>query len=110
LQVDKTPERSFEDKLQNSYNYPRATVDVGVSNGGSVKKLKTFQSNSRTTFEKFNLQPGTYIVKVVVDFDPKWEKEFEVNLAVYAQYPCLVKLATNQQASALAGTHVSWTG
>lgn len=42
FQVDKTPERSFEDKLQNEYNYPRATVDVGIQNGGSVQKIKKF--------------------------------------------------------------------
>lgn len=29
------------------------------------------------------MQPGTYIGKVMVDFDPKWDKEFDVNLAVY---------------------------
>ncbi len=30
------------------------------------------------------MSPGTYIVKVKIDFDPKWEKDFDVNLAVYA--------------------------
>ena len=56
------------------------------------------------------MRPGTYIAKVVMDFDPKWEKEYDVNLAVYAQYPCEVKLATPEQATALAGHQTSWTG
>ena len=34
------------------------------------------------------MKPGLYIAKVLVDFDPKWDKEFDVNLAVYAQFPC----------------------
>jgi hypothetical protein len=110
LQVDKTPERSFEDKRQNSYQYPRATVDLGYYQNGSVQKLQGFSSNKRTTFQKYKMKPGIYIAKVVVDYNPSWENEFDVNLAVYAQYPCEVKLATPQQAAALAGRQVSWTG
>lgn len=72
--------------------------------------MKGFQSNARTTFEKYNLKPGTYIVKVHLDFDPSWDKEYDVNLAVYAQFPCIVKLATTQQACALAGRQVDWSG
>lgn len=49
-------------------------------------------------------------MKVLINFDPKWEKEYDVNLAVYAQYPCIVKLATTQQAVALEGRQVNWTG
>jgi hypothetical protein len=88
LQVDKTPERSFEDKLQNSYRYPNAKVDLGFYNGGQCQKLQGFSSGKRTTFQKYNMRPGTYIVKVTMDFDDKWEKEHDVNLAVYAQFPC----------------------
>lgn len=29
------------------------------------------------------MSPGVYIAKVLVDFDPQWDKEFDVNLAVY---------------------------
>lgn len=72
LQVDKTPERSFEDKRQNSYQYPRATVDLGYYQNGSVQKLQGFSSNKRTTFQKYRMKPGIYIAKVVVDFNPTW--------------------------------------
>ena len=74
LQVDKTPERSFEDKLQNSYRYPKATVELGYYNGGSCQKLQGFSSTKRTTFQKYNMRPGIYIAKVTVDFEAKWEK------------------------------------
>jgi hypothetical protein len=30
------------------------------------------------------MKPGTYIIKVTMKFDPQWEKDFDVNLAVYA--------------------------
>lgn len=68
LQVDKTPERSFEDKKQNSYRYPLATVELGVLTGGSCQKLKGFGDSKRTTFQKYNMRPGTYIAKVKLDF------------------------------------------
>ena len=96
--------------MQNSYRYPNAKVDLGFWNNGQVQKLQGFSSSKRTTFQKYNMRPGTYIAKVVMDFDPKWEKEYDVNLAVYAQYPCEVKLATPEQATALAGHQTSWTG
>lgn len=79
-------------------------------NNNNIQKLQTFQSNARTTQQKYNLKPGTYIVKVRIDFDPKWEKDFDVNLAVYAQYPCVITLASKQEATLLAGKAVNWTG
>jgi hypothetical protein len=110
LQVDKTPERSYEDKLQNDYNYPTAQVELAILNGNNIQKMQGFQSNARTTQQKFNLKAGIYIVKVRVDFDPKWEKDFDVNLAVYAQYPCVISLASKQEATLLAGRAVNWSG
>jgi hypothetical protein len=74
LQVDKTPERSFEDKLQNAYNYPTAIIELGNLNNGNIQKLQGIQSNSRTTQQKYKMQAGTYIVKVLVNFDSQWEK------------------------------------
>lgn len=110
MQIDKTPERSFEDKLQNDYNYPTALVELGLVNGASIQKLQGFQSNARTTQQKFNLKAGNYIVKVRIDFNPQWEKDYDVNLAIYAQYPCVITLASNQEATLLAGKPVNWSG
>lgn len=42
------------------------------------------------------MTPGVYIVKVRIDFNPQWEKDFDVNLAVYAEYPCVMSLASKQ--------------
>jgi len=70
LQVDKTPERSLEFKKQNDYNYPRAVVDVAEIKNGGLVKLQGFQSNLRTTSNKYKLEAGAYIVKVLVDFNP----------------------------------------
>jgi hypothetical protein len=49
-------------------------------------------------------------VKVRVDFNPQWEKDYDVNLAIYAQYPCVITFASNQEATILAGRAVNWSG
>ena len=72
IQVDKTPERSFEDKRQNSYNYPMTKVDLSFYNNGHCQKLQGFANNKRTTFQKYNMKPGIYIVKVVMEFSPNY--------------------------------------
>jgi hypothetical protein len=67
-------------------------------------------SSTRTTALKYKLSPGTFIAKVVIEFDPKYETDYDVNLAVYAEYPCNIELATNQEAAKIAGRAVSWKG
>lgn len=42
------------------------------------------------------MKVGTYIVKVRIDFDPNFEKDFDVNLAIYSEFPCIINLATKQ--------------
>ena len=54
------------------------------------------------------MKPGTYIVKVHINFDPNWEKDYDVNFAVYAEYPCIITYANNQEASMFAGKPVNW--
>jgi len=56
------------------------------------------------------MKAGTYIVKVLIDFDSKFEKDYDVNLAVYAEFPCQISLASAQEASKFAGRNVNWTG
>ena len=108
MQIDKTPERFFEDARQNDYNYPRATVELGLMAGGGIQKIQGFANESRTTQQKYNMKAGVYIVKILINFDPNWEKDFDVNFAVYAQYPCIITYANNQEASSFAGKAVNW--
>lgn len=75
-----------------------------------MQKLQGFQSADRTTQQKYGMKVGTYIVKVRIDFDPNFEKDFEVNLAIYSEFPCIINLATKQEAALLAGKPVNWTG
>jgi hypothetical protein len=70
-------------------------VELGLINSRNIERLKGFADKRRTTEKKYRLSPGVYIVKVLMDFDPKFEKDFDVNLAVYADYPCIVELANN---------------
>ena len=110
LQVDNKPERSFEDKKQRAYQYPNATVDVGIYNNGSVKRIQGFAGRKRTLFQKYDMNPGIYIVKAKIDFDSNFEKLHDVVLAVYGEHACKVELATPEEAAALAGRHVNWAG
>lgn len=38
----------------------------------------------RTLFKGYELQPGVYIAYVKISFDRRFEKDFDINLAVYA--------------------------
>lgn len=42
-----------------------------------------------------DLMPGEYLVYVKVHHDAQFETVFDVNLAVYAEYPCEVNLASH---------------
>lgn len=74
LQVDKTPERSFEDKLQDQYNYPEARLDLAKVNGNSCQKLESCISSRRTLFKGYQLTPGIYVAFVKIAYDRKFEK------------------------------------
>ena len=109
LQVDKTPERSFTDSVQNQYRYPNATLDIGKINNGQCQRLQSVSSARRTLFKGYDLEAGEYIVKVKIDFDNRFEKEHDVNLAIYGEYACDIDFASQQQAGALSGNHnVDW--
>jgi hypothetical protein len=58
--------------MQNDYNYPTALIELGLLNNNSIQKLQGFQSNQRTTQQKYKMQAGVYIVKIRIDFDSKW--------------------------------------
>ncbi len=45
-----------------------------------------------------------------VRYDAQFEKDFEVNLAIYAEYPCEIALATASEADAFAGCNADWVG
>ena len=72
--------------------------------------MESFGDSRRTTQKKYRMNPGTYIIKVKMDFDANYETEFDVVCAVYAENACRLSLATTAEASALAGEQVNWTG
>lgn len=57
---------------------------------GKIEYIRGFADKERTTQKKYLFPPGIYIAYVLINFDPKFEKEFDVNLAIYADYPCIV--------------------
>lgn len=62
FQVDKTPERDFEESLQNQYRYPNAHLTLGRMTGSNnCQKIDKYSSPRRTLYRGFNLNPGVYI-------------------------------------------------
>jgi hypothetical protein len=53
---------------------------------------------------------GEYLVYVKVHYDVKFEKDFDLNLAVYSEFATSVVLATAQEADMFAGRNVDWSG
>ena len=49
------------------------------------------------------------MVKVKIDFNQKYERDYDVNLAVYAEFPCMISFATNQEACLLNQKQVNWS-
>ena len=44
-----------------------------------------------------------------MDFDPRWETEYDVNLAVYAEFACDIQIATRSEVVAFTGNpNVQW--
>ena len=103
LQLDKTPHRSYPEHIQERIRYPKASIRVGKLLGNRVELLPGVASLDRTLFGRYILQKGVYIVMAQIDYDRQLEKDFDVNLAVYAEYACKVELASHQEAVALAG-------
>ena len=70
--MDKTPERSFEEKRQKGYKYPLATVDLAYCSNVGLQRLDGFASNTRMTFLKYSMKPGFYLAKVAIAFNPQY--------------------------------------
>ena len=60
-------------------------------------------SESRTLYKEYELTPGVYIAFVKMHFDKSYEKEFDINLAVYAEYYCEIDIASHSDAVAFTG-------
>lgn len=98
LQVNQIPERTFEDKLQENYNYASATLILGrVTGPNQYQWYEGTQSAFRTLFKKHRLPPGQYVVFSKIFFDQKYEKDFEVTLAIYGDGPCRITAAQPQE-------------
>ena len=42
--------------------------------------------------------PGVYVAYVKIDFDKKFEKDFEVTLAIYSEFACGIHIASRNDA------------
>ena len=62
----------------------------------STKTIVHFLSPRRTMFTPCDLTPGKYVSYVQIKYDPNYEQDFEVTLAVYSEYVCEIRLATKE--------------
>jgi hypothetical protein len=66
-------------------------------------------SHRRTLFKKYDLTPGIYISWVKISFNPEFEEDFEVTLAVYSEYTCGIDIASKVDAIRFRGDkNVDW--
>ena len=53
--------------------------------------------------------PGTYVAFVKIDFDKKFEKDFEVTLAIYSEFACGIHIASQLDAIEFSGnSEIDW--
>jgi hypothetical protein len=98
FQVNQIPERAFDDKLQANYNYVQSNIIIGKIIGpGRYQWFEGSQSAFRTLFKKHNLTVGQYIIFSKIRFDQKWEKDYEITLAIYGDSPCRINIASPQE-------------
>lgn len=62
--------------------------------GGNYKEFEGSTSSYRTLFRRHTLQPGEYVVWGKIAFNDKWERDYELTLAIYADYVCEVENIT----------------
>lgn len=54
-----------------------------ISDKGYVRKMVSVLVNGRTLFHKAQLKVAKYVCFVKTDYNTKYEKDFNLNLAVY---------------------------
>ena len=75
FQINQIPERAFEDKLQDQYNFSMATIIIGrVMGPNQIQWVEGSQSAFRTLFKKHTLPPGQYIVFGKIFFNESGKK------------------------------------
>ncbi len=73
MQVDNTPERTFENHYHTDYKYPQTGFEMGmITDKGYVRKMAGVFANARTLFHSGEFEPGAYICFVKTDYDLKF--------------------------------------
>jgi len=64
-----------------------------ITEQGYVRRMVQLSSNSRTLYHPNVVPPGVYVCYVKINFDVKFEKVFDINLAIYGDFPCDLRLS-----------------
>ncbi len=67
-----------------------------LTDQGYLKRITSMEQNSRTSFYISDFEVGFYICFVRIDFDPTFEKDFDVNLAIYGDYASNIEFASKK--------------
>ena len=91
------------------YKYPKSWLDLGKIEIGCTKRFMGFATKRRSLFKKYPLTPGVYVSWIKIDFDERFEKDFEVNLAIYSEYPCKINVAQRNDVIDFTGNpNIEW--
>lgn len=95
FQINQIPERRYPDSFRDYYNYVPITFNLGrVVSAGRLEHYPGSQSAYRTLFSKHHLKPGAYIASVEIQFNPRWETDYEITLGVYGTSICRISQAS----------------
>jgi hypothetical protein len=76
---------------------------------GYIKRIVELTSNSRALYHSAVFSPGSYICYTKIDFDAKYEKLFEINLAIYGDFPSQLRLSHKKEAVMMANNpNINW--
>lgn len=91
--------------------YPESILEIGKITEKSSEMLEGCRNKKRTMYKSYKLLPGEYVAYVKIDFDAKYEEDFEVNLAVYSDFTCGITIATKDDVFKLTGKkNIGWDG
>ena len=91
--IDNTPRRAIRKDKEHLYYYPITSLKLKRIDEDTNVTMPMIQSNGRSLYQSWELEPGVYVAWAKIDFDESLEKKFDVNLGIYGEYFSLIDKA-----------------
>ena len=92
FQINQTDSRCYTEEERKVYRYVNSTLKFAkVLGNDEYEELEGISETKRTLFKKHYLQPGEYMVWGRIQYNKTYEKDYDLTLAVYADYVCEVQ-------------------